>query len=173
MPFHWSKVYLGLWNLVWWFFSPGQGEMENQTKCLPLPGLPCPSSMFLLPVISLSQRLIACDSLVALDQLDLPLSQAPFGPFFFPLLKRPQKGGPRAQWPCPGCFPEEVLFSRKACGVPGWERGGHYQSWAVKSQERAGSESRGLNWRIFTPLSLLLPLLRESFLGHLPRHMLS
>lgn len=98
--------------------------MENQTKRLPLPGLPCPSSMCLIPVTSLSQSLIACGSLVASDQLDLSLSQAPFGPFFFPFSKDPKRG---SQGPVDV---PQVVSQKRCCSV---ER--HVESQGEKEED--------------------------------------
>lgn len=98
--------------------------MKNQSKRLPLPGLPSPSSMSLLPVTSLSQRLIACGSLVALDQLDQSPFWAPFGPFFFPLSKDPQKGVPGPS----GCT--QVVSQKRCCSV---ER--HVESQGEKEED--------------------------------------
>lgn len=98
--------------------------MENQTKRLPLPGLPCPSSMFLIPVTSLSQSLIACGSLVALDQLDLYPITGPFWAFFFPFSKDPKRGsrGPVAvPW---------VVSQKRCCSV---ER--HVESQGEKEED--------------------------------------
>lgn len=54
-------------------------------------------------------------------------TQGPFWPFLFPLSKDPRGSqGPVAG--LPGRLTEAVLSDRKACGVPGRERGGHYQS---------------------------------------------
>lgn len=69
-----------------------------------------------------------------------PVGPAPnTGPFWtilFSSLKRPQRESQGPVALLPGCFTEDVLFNREACGVPGGERGGYYQSWAVKSRPR-------------------------------------
>lgn len=72
----------------------------------------------------------------------------------------------------PGRLTEKVLFSRKACGVPGWESWGRYQSWAAKSQERDGRASKSReDWievEDFFFLFLLLSLLKGEFLDICP-----
>lgn len=120
------------------------------TKVWKDPSHPSPPSLSLL--WALSQRLTPFGSLVALYLLGLPPSRAPFGLSFFLSQKTPRGSqGPVAG--LPGRLTEAVLSNRKACGVPGWERGGHYQSRAVKSQEGEGEPARAgrteLKWRFF------------------------
>lgn len=147
------------------------------TKVWKDPSHPSPPSLSLLWALALSQRLTPFGSLVALYLLGLPPSRAPFGLSFFLSQKTPRGSqGPVAG--LPGRLTEAVLSNRKACGVPGWERGGHYQSRAVKSQEGEGEPARAgrteLKWRFFFfPPVPVVVVVEGSVLGHLPRHMLS
>lgn len=128
--------------------------------------------MFQLLVPSLSQWLLAFGSLVALDLLDLPPSQAPFLSFIFPLSKDP-KGGPRAQWLC-----SQVASQKTCCSI---ER--HVESWGEKEehvinhgllkarrekQEQGRVKRTEPKWRIFYPPVLVVALVDWVFLDICP-----
>lgn len=64
----------------------------------------------------------------------------------------------------PGCFTEDVLFNREACGVPGEKEEdiiNHGLLKAGREKPGLGGMRTELKRRIFTPLSSLSPLLRE------------